>query len=392
MSGTAGTVLAVTDKQQSGRWTLDLDAVDDTIADALRRRRAYRAVPERASALPEAWRARSQAVQSWPKTHFAAVVAGLVAKATDATANPLSLQVGDGSPGRYSASGVWGKFYARAHGEISVNRLKGRPFVNGLYDQRATLTRGWTANPNGARVDEIVGWMEELAEADVTEARQALDAFLFEVPDAEVFSQSTFEVGDDIAPSEFLSIVERFLERDAETGRRAQAFVAACLALVHGEGAVYTPVSVHDPSRRAPGDASVTGDGKVLAAEAKWDTIRQANLREFSDAVAERTEGGTAMYGALVNQDSGRPLADHWRDVTSATGTLTTIYDEPATMLRDAIVWSAKPFLEAVVEFFAVYRHFLQRLEVRPDTLDEWDDRADSLNIVVHRQATGDAT
>jgi len=368
------------------KWRLDLDAVDGTVADALRRRKAYLAAPHRAEALPVVWRDRSRRVQSWPKTHFAAVIAGLVAKATDQEANPLSLQRGAGEPGRYSASGVWTKFYERARGETSVNGLKARPFVNGLYDQRQVLTRGWTDNENGARVDEVVGWMEELAEADPSEARNALDAFLLELPNAEVASQSIFEIGDDISPAEFLLLLEEFLARDAETGRRAQAFVAACLALIHGRDSVFTPVSVHDPSRKAPGDASVRGQGKALAAEAKWDTVREANLREFSESVAQRTEGGTAIYGALVNRDTGRPVAMHWREVTAASGTLTAIYDEPATLVRDAIVWSAKPFAEAVVEFFGLYRYFLEWIEVRNDTLEEWDASAERLNIVVHRQ------
>ena len=377
----------MTGSSRAKRWRLDKDAVDNAVADALRRRRANKSSQESADALPTAWRTRSITVQSWPKTHFAAVIASLVARVADSQANPLSLQKADGAVGRYSAASVWNIFYARARGEISVNRLKASPFVNGLYDQRKTLSRGWTDNDNGRRVDEIVGWMEELAATSPEQARAALDAFLFEVPDAEVASEAAFEFGDDLVPTEVLPFIEGFLARDAELGRRAQAFVAACLAMVHGVEAVYTPVSIHDPSRRVPGDASLTGGSFQLAAESKWQTIGPADLREFSETVAEKTDGGTALYGALVNADSGKPLATSWRHVTEVTGTLTSIYDDPATLFRDAIVWSGLPFGPAVVKFFGIYRHFLQRLEVRPSSIVEWDQCAESLNIVV---LTGD--
>ena len=91
-------------------WHLDLEAVENTARDALRRRQAYRQNPTAAVTLPAVWRDRSVEIQASKfRTHFAAVVTGLLARATDAAANPLSLQVGGKPtpPGRYKVAAFY---------------------------------------------------------------------------------------------------------------------------------------------------------------------------------------------------------------------------------------------------------------------------------------------
>lgn len=362
-------------------WRLDRNAVDNTVADALRQRQAYLRHGADQSGLPLAWRDRARTVLGWPRrTHFAAVLAGLIARSTDELANPLCLQLGDGSLGRYGATGVWEKYFDRAIGEVSVNGLKRNPFVNGVYDQKRDLERGWANSDNSREVDEVVGWMEELATLDRDAARAALHAFLVEIPDAAMTVDGEFAIARSIDPGELFHVVKTFLAGDAENGRRAQAFVAACLATVHPEK-VDSPRSVNDPSRRAPGDAYANQDGLALFAEAKWKTVTQADLEQFSKEVGMRAPGAIALFAALVNADSGKPVANLEAEVTNNTGTLTAIYDSPEDLLRSALVWSGRPIDVAAAAFLGNFLQFLQHIEVAPTTVTRFKEAAASLDI-----------
>lgn len=371
----------MTESSEQG-WRLSLDAVDNTVADALRQRKAFLTHGADQSRLPEVWRVRAQTVLGWTRrTHFATVMAGLLARATDESANPLCLQLGDRSIGRYSAASVWQKYYDRAAGEgVSVNGLKRSPFVNGVYDQKKDLERGWANNENSREVDQVVEWMEDLATLDKASAMLALCAFLIEVPDAAQALDGEFTVTHAVDPVALFSAVKAFLDGDAEDGRRAQAFVAACLATVHPDK-VDMPRSVNDPSRRAPGDAYANEDGLALFAEAKWKTVSQADLEQFSNEVGARVPGAIAMYAALVNADSRKPVADLESVVTANTKTLTAIYDSPEALLRSALVWSAKPLDEGVTEFLGHFLEYLEHIDVAPATMTKFLEVAQGLGV-----------
>lgn len=370
-------------------WRLDMEAVDNTIADALRRRVAHRGEGAITADLPDLWRERAREVLEWPRrTHFAAVICGLIAKVADPVANPLSLQVGqDRAVGRYNANAVWVKFYNRARASVAVNGLKTSPFVNGRYDQKPLLATDWGEDAMGREVAKVTRWMTELAGYDPARAQGALDAFLLEVPDAREVVTGEFEFNVDLAPEIVLQAIETFLAGDAEHGRRAQAFVAACLSLVHDDD-VWTPQSINDPSRRAPGDVTVTSNGKALAAEAKWRTVTVTELSEFADTVSTRVPGATVLYGALVNEDSGKPVDNEWRAITRSRDALTAVYDNPARLFRDAVIWSALPFPAAVARFCTRYLHYLQHIAVHESTVSQWLATAKGLGMpspgVVH--------
>ncbi|MCF8526878.1 MAG: restriction endonuclease, SacI family [Candidatus Nanopelagicales bacterium] len=369
---------------EGAEWHLDLEAVENAARDALRRRQAYRQNPAAAVTLPVLWRDRSVEIQaSRFRTHFAAVVTGLLARATDAAANPLSLQVG-GKPtplGRYSAQSVWARFYGVAQGSISVNGLKSSPFVNGVYDQKKLLERGWSDNANTATVDRLVGWMEEVAGFTRAQAEAALDAFLLEVPDAPSLATVDYQALEHLSVVEVLLTVENFLIADTENGRRGQAFVAACLSLVHGDD-VETPVSINDPSRKTPGDVWLVNDTSRLVAEAKQKTVRSSDVRSFAKEVGDRLPDGVAAYAALVNADSKKPLGSEWRAISETQGVLTAVYDSPAELLRDAVIWSGMAFTPAVTRLCGLMRRQLIHLAVAPSTLGAWDEALAIINVV----------
>jgi hypothetical protein len=264
---------------------------------------------------------------------------------------------------------------------VSVNGLKSSPFVNGIYDQKKILERGWSDNANTATVDRIVGWMEEVAEYSHRQAEQALDAFLFEVPDAPSLDAIDYQALEQLSVAEVLSTIESFLIADTENGRRGQAFVAACLSLVHGDQ-VTTPVSINDPSRKSPGDVWLVTETSALVAEAKQKTVRSSDIRAFAKEVGDRLPGGVAVYAALVNDDSQKPLVGDWRSISESQGVLTAIYDSPSALLRDAVVWSGRPFTPAVTALCSLIRRQLIHLAVAPTTIAAWDSTLEVLNMV----------
>ncbi len=362
-------------------WRLDLEAVDNTVADALRQRRALLRPDADRSHLPRVWRDRAGIVLGWPRrTHFAPVITGLLARATDKDANPSSLQRGHGALGMYSAASVWAKFYDRAARQISVNGLKRHPFVNGLYDQKRKLERDWADNENAREVSTIVDWMDEVALMTPEQARTALWAFLLEVPDAVAAVDGVFTPVCAFTPRQLFDMVCEFLNGDAEDGRRAQAFVAACLETMH-PGQVSTPRSVNDPSRRSPGDVYAYSGELAVFAEAKWKTVTVTDVEQFGHEVAARVPGAIAIYAALVNADSGKPLAGIDDLVSDHTGILMRVYDAPEPLLRDALAWAGRPFAVSATAFLAHFLRFLQHIGVAAATVQAFLDAASALGV-----------
>lgn len=364
-------------------WKLNLVAVENTTRDALRRRRAYRNSEAAAARLDPVWRARSATVQNWKyRTHFAAAVSGLLAKVTDAEANPLSLQLGKlpAQRGRYSAASVWKRFFDIAHGQIDMNGLKGSPFVNGIYDQKRLLERGWADNANTAQVDELVGWMEELANYEPQEALRALDSFLYEVPDARTTQSLSTVAIENVNPLAVLSAFAVFANSDTENGRRGQALALACMKLVVGPHAK-GPRSVNDPSRRVPGDFYAVELGSWISGEAKQKTVGRSEIESFAESVGLLLPDAPAIYAALVNHESERHMREEWLSVTEHTGTLLTVFDSPQELVRDALVWAGRPLSQSVPELCSIYFECLQHLDVASATLADWREVCADLGI-----------
>ncbi len=365
------------------------EAVDQTVAAALLRRRAYRRPGQDLSRLPATWRARARAALAWKyRTHFGVLVTGLVARASDSSMNPMCLQVADGlgEAGRFNPTAVWQTFYSRAvQAGVATNGLKRAPHNNATYWRMgATVLR--TPISNNKLTIEYVGhvhdWLRELGTLDTDDALAALDAFLVEVPDRAEHSALELVVTRLIHPEEAFVAVEEFIVSDTENGRRGQAFMVACLNLLHGSD-VQTSESVHDPSRSSLGDATLRTDVKLHGVEAKQKLVKAADVRRTAEELAEKAQDATLEYGALVNGMDGQPLAQNWREITRETGVLTVIYDDPATMLAGAIVASGKPFTTALAEVCRHYYNSLAHLGVRDETLTEWLSVADALGVTL---------
>lgn len=363
------------------------EAVDQTVAAALLRRKAYRRPNQDLSHLPSLWRERARQALAWKyRTHFGILVTGLVARASDASKNPMCLQVADdlGETDRFNPTAVWQTFYARAvQAGVATNGLKKAPHNNATYWRMgATVLRTpISKNPKTIEyVEHVHDWLQELGTLNKDEAVAALDAFLVEVPDQAEHSALELLATRLVRPEEAFVAVEEFIVSDTENGRRGQAFMVACLNLLHGNE-VQTAESVHDPSRTSLGDATLRTEEKLQGVEAKQKLVKAAEVRRTAEELATKAQDATLEYGALANGLDGQPLSHNWREITKATGVLTVIHDDPATMLRDVIIASGKPFTSALVEVFEHYYNSLAHVGVKEATLAEWLDVTETLGV-----------
>lgn len=358
-------------------WSLSAQDVEHTVASALRRRAANRRPGQDTSHLPAVWSSRCDEARSWPfRTHFAVLLTGLLAKAADAHADPRSLKTiaGPTAVGRFNAANVWKAFYDRAvPAGLDLGGLKAAPHNNQPYMSMKYIdgTTDSTRPATRLAVKMLHSWLTELNEYDQASAQDALDAFLLRVPDFAKVHEVALGATRDINPAEVFDAVTDFINADTENGRRGQALLAACLSLVHGDD-VETPSSINDPSRNSLGDATIRQPGKLLGAESKQRIVTAAEVRNTAKELHRREPNAALMYGAFVNAEDGKPLSGQWRDYTKETGTVVVVHDDPASLLRDAIVWSAMPFPIAVVSFATKFYLALAHIDVRATTLEEW--------------------
>ena len=377
---------------------LDMSSVEVAFVAALDQHDADR---RRGTFQPNEWAQVSAEVYGWPraKTYLAVILVGLLARSVNAKADPHSLQVSDGAEsGSYNAHAVWEVIRGHGQGRIFLRNLKGLPFNNSPFNGKKFVSRDW-ANvlaSNAATFGRLNDLLDEIAVMTPDEAREALRSFLYAAPQAKDTSALGARIGAaGIDLPRLFSEVEQFLQDNAENGRRGQALVAACLALLHDDD-VDTPTSIHDPSRTAPGDVRVMSDGPprmALFVEAKQQVVKGEALGSFAEGVHAFDAAGVTGYAALANRriaDAGRlrrevSLPD-WRAVLEETGVLMSVWDNPADLIRDAIVWSGMDVTTAVAQLTALYARFLRHVEVDQDTVPQWRDAAARFGVILEEE------
>lgn len=377
------------------RWQLALARAEAVMEQALAQREADRANPAFAA---NDWARISVEVYAWKraKTYLAAILCGLVARATDGKANPLSLQVGDdeGFHG-YAATSLWQTIQVVAQGRIDLQQLKSQPFNNSPFSGKRYLSTEWenVASYNRPVLARTVALMERVSEMSQAEAASALRSFLWAVPDAPDARAIKVDLADShVDLLAFFESLERFLLDDGENGRRAQAMVAASLAMVHPNH-IDTPQSVNDPSRTLPGDVRVVDAVNAsselgLFAEAKQKVTPPEWVDQFADELNERRPDGVSAYAALVNE---RVLARSrraealpgWREILRDKGVLMTVWDNPSDMVREALIWSGLNVTAGVGRFVTLYAFYLRHVEAGESTVQNWVHQAKVFGVAI---------
>ena len=352
-----------------------------------------------------AWVANARAAYEWKsRTPFAAVLCGLVARASNPAADPMSLQAGSGTHG-YSATRLW-KDVIRAVGEgkVSLRQLKDQPFNNSPFNGKRRLSTDWenVSGQNKSAIEAAYKMLEQVERMDRDSATSALEAFLIAAPNPPSPKREPAfesELTPDIAAKVTISLVDfadavvTFIESNSDDGRRAQAFVVACLEVAL-PGRVMTPASVNDPSVSAPGDVKTyfQGQSKSLGpvyVEVKDRLIRKVDVTQFVQEVARHDDQATACYAALANRESDEARLPQKAQIPSGSALSrefaipVVVWKTPLDLMVQAIAWAAIPVPLFIWRCAHNYRKWLAHLDTgKANSPAIWSTQLDSWGLV----------
>ena len=162
-----------------------------------------------------------------------------------------------------------------------------------------------------------------------------------------------------------------FLDQGTESGKRAQALVAAALDLVFDD---VRTARVFDPSRRFPGDVQAFYKLEpVVAVEVRAKAVTYSDAIHFvrSAAAAGFPHAMIAAFASL-DEDTARLRNEGWKE----QGVLVTVQSCFCDLLLDALAWSRKPLHQQLSIFPECVVERLLQLEVAQSTLALWGELA----------------
>lgn len=342
------------------------------------------------------WVNNSRKAYSWAtRTPLAMVLCGLLSRASNPFVDPYSLQEGSGEFG-YNAHGLWSSvIYKHGSGIISLNRLKEIPFNNSPFNGKRSLDLTWPNMSEKSRkpITEAYKMLTSVSEMSPDQAKTALLSFLVAAPEPPI-SVSAFAFGDEddlskvtITLQEFCDEVRNFILVNSDGGRRAQAFVAACIDVAK-PGQTHTPASVNDPSRSSPGDVKTFTErnGKKhhgpFFVEVKDKIVRRENVESYLVSVKQFSDQASAGYAAFANTDEVESKAATASQLPSAekltvsSGVPTILWRSPLELMSQVMAWSAIPASAAIWRCAHNYRYWLNHLDTGVnDSPAEWERR-----------------
>lgn len=254
--------------------------------------------------LPKEWVQRTQRVGEAPNKTFVAMLGtALLARATNAAIDPLTLKSSAGSsPGleAYSARGLCQHVLVPAALAHSVHLgVTGRePLNNQPFYAKDRVHRDLPVRPaQKPHLDYLVECLERVGEVTRAKAERALAAFIRVRSEAEQQPAIQLELrGAGVTLQEFADAAAGFIAADPEGGKRGQTLVAAAFDVVFDK---VDTRRVNDPSRRGVGDVRARSSGNVvLAAEVRQKVIRKDDVLHYA-AELSRRRVPQGMYVAL---------------------------------------------------------------------------------------------
>jgi hypothetical protein len=179
-------------------------------------------------------------------------------------------------------------------------------------------------------------------------------------------------LGDsEMTPVAVIDASRQFVSENSESGRRAQALVAAIFDLVFDD---VTSDRVNNPSRKWPGDVRVYDDDRklVLAVEVRDKMVTQSDAMAFAASLQEKSASAGAIVGldeAAHNElDRGLVLLEAERDY----GVTLTVIEGVLELISAAITWSGRPAAELLEELPRQMLVRLEEIEVADESLSRW--------------------
>ena len=320
------------------------------------------------AALPQEWVERTERIGSFQyKTCLVALGTALLATATDDTVDALTLKSRAGNKA-YSARTLAHEVLVPASVAESFDlRTTGRePLNNQPFFHSDRVDR----MPDVKYPDEIkilVECLEHVHYLRTDEALMALAAFL---RSRIAVAESAIRIDLGQTSSDLQRIRDacvQFLGGSAESGKRAQALVAAAFDLVFDD---VRTARVFDPSRRLPGDVqafykldpvvAVEVRAKAVTYSDAVHFVRAAGIKGFPHAVIAGFEHIDPQVIALAHAAFGE------------NGVLVSVYPAYSDMLFDAFSWARRPLQQLLDEFPRYVVARLREMEVRDASLATW--------------------
>ncbi|MEV8456850.1 restriction endonuclease, SacI family [Streptomyces sp. NPDC052095] len=350
--------------------------------------------------LPSEWITRTRKVgQAKNGTNTPMLGTALLAKATNKLVNALALQtkVHRG----YSARGVAKNVLVPAcvEHEIDLRTTGAEPLNNHPFYQQEMVVPSLIPGSKPVARAELEYLVECLQSADFLEdeeALRALAAFLrVRIEDGNKATVLELDAGSLTLPV-LSDLATDFININREGGRRGQAFVAACLDLVH-PGMVYAD-SINDPSRNVPGDVAIKippgapgapNDGLfesgtpmpastadytvVLSAEAKQKAVSQSEILQFVERLAVAGIG-KGLYAAVEPNQADLEPDKLTTLAQERNGILLEVVSDPKKLLATVMQWSPLPLAECLKRFPQLLVQRLKDFHCGKDSQHEWAD------------------
>ena len=320
--------------------------------------------------LPEEWLERAARVGLSNSLTFTPMLGtALLAKATDDHVSALALKEG-AAHNAYSARGIGHQVlvpFAQRH-HVNLRTTGAEPLNNQPFFRYEVVDRDMKVKA-GTQQD-LYYLVECLERADFLRSENALLA-LAAFLRVRILDAATELVGLDLPGTlplhDLFSATQAFVLRDAEEGRRGQAFAAAALDLVYE--AVETK-RVHDPSRNWPGDVSAyDGRGKlILSVEVRQKRVAGEDVSHFRHRLASAGVRRGAIFALAVSQEMLTPS----EDLADCLSLQLEVIVGVERVLRTCVLMSRYPMDEVLEQFPKQMLRRLYELECRPSTIDQW--------------------
>jgi hypothetical protein len=347
------------------------------------------------------WVEHSREAYRWStRTPLALFYCGLLARATNPTVDPLSIQGGSGESG-YNAAGLWSEvIYKHALDRIDLRRLKNVPLNNSPFNGKRRLSTDWenVSSASSRALSALFDWLSQVESMSSSDAEAALLSVLLAAPNAPISAgrvkfDSAAQHPTLLSLVEFADQVSRFISLNSDHGRRAQAFVAACLEVALPER-ISTPASVNDPSRRSPGDVKSLSseDGAEVGAllvEVKDKPTRRQEVLDFVKNVRDFNPSASVGYAALANKASAE---EHFspqtriptsEELTRSEGMPVLVWKTPLDLLSQSAAWSGLPTSTVIWKCAHNYLYWLNHVDTdEADSPREWSTRLETWGFI----------
>lgn len=313
------------------------------------------------------------------KTMIAMLGTALLAKATDVSVDPYSLQVGSNREGNtYSARALCKEVLAANSKRLGIDiGVTGRePLNNQPFFGKKRVTSDFKVRSDAQEALLILlKALDELNKISTTkQARIALRSFLQVQKRSKPQITLATDAGDEYDVNDLIKKIDLFVSKNSEGGKRAQAVSAALLDVLYGERRIDAK-RINDPGRKMPGDIGVferESRKYERVFEVKDKPINNSDIQILLDSVFGSDISIVSLIAVSQNQERiDINSAIRWAEARQIRFRIFIGWD---LLVSECLFWSSFPHLTIGL----AYRQILKRLqyyEITNEGIFDWEKR-----------------